>query len=64
MKNQTLLRRSLVAATATLASASVLAGGPLNTNPADPDGVERWPNGGTEIPYNIDQGGLGPLFTD
>ena len=61
MKNQTLLRRSLVAATATLASASVLAGGPLNTNPADPDGVERWPNGGTEIPYNIDQGGLGPL---
>ncbi|MEM9321259.1 MAG: hypothetical protein AAGA41_00380 [Pseudomonadota bacterium] len=61
MKNQTLLRRSLVAATATLASASVLAGGPLNTNPADPDGVERWPNGGTQIPYNIDQGGLGPL---
>ncbi|MEM1438368.1 MAG: hypothetical protein AAF545_08550 [Pseudomonadota bacterium] len=53
--------RTLVATTAALVSASVLAGGPLNTNPNDPDGLERWPNGGTQIPYNIDQGGLGPL---
>ncbi|MEO0345863.1 MAG: carboxypeptidase-like regulatory domain-containing protein [Pseudomonadota bacterium] len=53
--------RTLAATTAVLASAAALAGGPLNTNANDPEGLERWPNGGTEIPYNIDQGGLGPL---
>ena len=41
-----------------LASAPALAGGPLNLNPADPDGVERWPNGGLDIPFNPDQGGI------
>lgn len=56
-----ILRRALFGATTALVSASVLASGPLNTNPNDPDGVERWPNGGANIPYNIDQGGLGPL---
>lgn len=35
-------------------SLSALAGGPLNVNPADPDGVERWPNGGVGIPFNPD----------
>lgn len=59
-KNMT-LRRAFAGATAALVSASVFAGGPLNTNPADPDGVERWPNGGQNIPFNIDQGDLGPL---
>ena len=31
-----------------------LAGGPLGTNPNDPDFVERWPNGGQDIPFNPD----------
>ncbi|MEO0574002.1 MAG: carboxypeptidase-like regulatory domain-containing protein [Pseudomonadota bacterium] len=64
-----LLRRVAVASLATAASASVLASGPLNTNANDPDGVERWPNGGLNIPWNPDgvpAGGadalaLGPL---
>ncbi|HSR68373.1 MAG TPA: pre-peptidase C-terminal domain-containing protein [Acidobacteriota bacterium] len=37
------------------------AGGPLNLNPNDPDNVERWPNGGADIPYNPDQGGFATL---
>ncbi|MEO1580532.1 MAG: hypothetical protein AAFR91_01720 [Pseudomonadota bacterium] len=61
MKTMNTLRRVLTTAVAGCLSASVIAGGPLNTNANDPDGVERWPNGGTAIPYNIDQGGLGPL---
>jgi len=39
----------------------VLAGGPLNLNPNDPDNFERWAAGGANIPYQPDQGGLGTL---
>lgn len=60
MKKHTL--RKLIAGTvAGCLSATTMAGGPLNLNPNDPEGVERWPNGGQDIPYNIDLGGLGPL---
>ena len=55
------LRRAIAATVAGCVSASALAGGPLNLNANDPEGVERWPNGGQDIPYNIDLGDLGPL---
>ena len=45
---------------ATLAVSSSFGAGPLNLNPNDPDGIERWPNAGAGIPYNPDLGGLGP----
>ncbi len=51
---------STVVLTAVLTS-SVFAGGPLNLNPNDSDNFTRWPNGGQNIPYNPDLGGLGPL---
>ena len=57
-KLTTNLRQAAVTLTMGLASASVLASGPLNLNPNDPDGVERWPNGGANIPFNVDQGGI------
>ena len=64
-----LLRRLTTVAIASCASASVLASGPLNLNPNDPEGIERWPTGGANIPWNPDgipAGGadalaLGPL---
>ncbi len=58
MRNQKLfwLTTSLI-----LLSIPLFAGGPLNLNPSDPDGVERWPGGGAGIPFNTDFGGLGPL---
>ena len=66
--NSILCRGTSVIAACAL-SAAAFAGGPLNLNPNDPDGVERWPNGGVGIPYNVDgvpAGGpdalaLGPL---
>ncbi len=53
----------LSASTLALVTSSVatFAGGPLNLNPIDPDNVERWGNGGLNIPFNPDQGGLGAL---
>jgi len=44
-----------------LIAAPVFASGPLNLNPNDPDNLERWAGGGADIPWNPDQGGLGPL---
>ena len=41
-----------------LIAAPVLASGPLNLNPLDPDGFERWAAGGASIPYNPDLGGI------
>ena len=70
MMNYTpILRRFAITSILGLVSASALASGPLNPNPNDPDGVERWPNGGLNIPFNPDgvpAGGptapaLGPL---
>ncbi|HSR53495.1 MAG TPA: hypothetical protein VLV83_21940 [Acidobacteriota bacterium] len=59
------MRRSFRTTTALLSiallAASLFAGGPLDLNPNDPDGVSRWPNGGLDIPFNMDLGGLGPL---
>lgn len=52
---------AIAGASILLTSATTFAGGPLNLNLNDPDGVERWPNGGAAIPYNPDLGGLGPL---
>ncbi|HSR53493.1 MAG TPA: hypothetical protein VLV83_21930 [Acidobacteriota bacterium] len=58
--NRTL--RSLTLALSFLAlSVPLWAGGALNLNPNDPDGVSRWANGGVDIPYNMDLSGLGPL---
>ena len=55
MKNlTTILRRAATTLVMGLASASVLASGPLNLNANDPDLVERWPNGGANIPFNPD----------
>jgi len=51
--SQTLRRVAATGALTALAT-SALASGPLNTNPNDPDGVERWPNGGQNIPFNPD----------
>ncbi|MEM8547972.1 MAG: carboxypeptidase-like regulatory domain-containing protein [Pseudomonadota bacterium] len=59
-----MLRRLTTVAIASCASASVLASGPLNLNPNDPIGIERWPNGGANIPWNPDGvpvGGAGAL---
>ncbi len=57
--------------TVLLVSIPAYAGGPLDRNPNDPDGVERWPNGGANIPFNVDgvpTGGLdnalGPFSYD
>ena len=47
-----------VAALGLAISAPAFASGPLNLNSNDPDGVERWPAGGANIPYNPDQNGL------
>ena len=63
-------RGILPAAAMVVASSTAWAGGPLNLNPNDPDGVERWPNGGANIPFNLDappaEGdlALGPLTYD
>ena len=69
--------RSLCIASAAFAilfaSGPAFAGGPLDRNANDPDGIERWPNGGANIPWNPDgepAGGpsalaLGPInYTD
>ncbi|MEL7023249.1 MAG: carboxypeptidase-like regulatory domain-containing protein [Pseudomonadota bacterium] len=69
MKKTNTMRHLLTTAVVGCLSTSVMAGGPLDTNPNDPDGVERWPNGGQAIPFNPDgipAGGadalaLGPL---
>ena len=53
MKQRTTSAISLASAVVLL-SGTALAGGPLNLNPNDPDGVERWPNGGVNIPFNPD----------
>ncbi|MBT8069060.1 MAG: pre-peptidase C-terminal domain-containing protein [Gammaproteobacteria bacterium] len=45
----------------TVVTLPAIAGGPLGLNPNDPDNFERWPNGGVNIPYQPDQGGLGSL---
>lgn len=37
-----------------IAALPAFAGGPLNLNPNDPQGVERWPGAGANIPYNPD----------
>ncbi|MDJ0908083.1 MAG: pre-peptidase C-terminal domain-containing protein [Woeseiaceae bacterium] len=66
---RTILRRATAACALTALSATAIASGPLNQNPNDPDNVERWPNGGLNIPFNPDgaPGGdpnalaLGPL---
>ena len=62
MKN---IRNSLLAVVlASLVAAPAFAGGPLYLNPGDPDGVERWPAGGANIPFNPDgvpAGGPGAL---
>ncbi len=61
---KTLLRRATAACALTALSASALGSGPLNPNPNDPDNVERWPNGGANIPFNPDgvpAGGVGSL---
>lgn len=44
-----------------ISATSAIAGGPLGLNPNDPDNLLRWPDGGADIPYNPDQGGLGIL---
>ena len=49
---------ALVALALSLGTASVFAGGPLDLNPNDPDNFTRWAAGGTNIPFNPDQGGL------
>ncbi len=67
-----MMRRLLAASAVCVASSLSFASGPLNQNPNDPDGVERWPNGGANIPFNPDgvpAGGstalaLGPLTYD
>jgi len=41
---------------------SSYAGGPLTLNPNDVGNVERWANGGANIPFNPDLGGLGPFI--
>lgn len=49
---------------ATLTALPVLAGGPLDPNPNDPENFSRWPNGGLNIPFNPDgipAGGTGAL---
>ena len=64
-----ILRRATAACALAALSATAIASGPLNQNPNDPDNVERWPNGGQNIPFNPDgvpAGGvsslaLGPL---
>lgn len=66
---KTILGRGVLLAAACTLAAQAFAGGALNLNPDDPDGVERWPNGGAGIPFNVDgvpAGGpdalaLGPL---
>ncbi|MBL4828219.1 MAG: fibronectin type III domain-containing protein [Spongiibacteraceae bacterium] len=50
-----------IVSTATLCNLNAYAGGPLELNPNDPNNVERWPNGGANIPFNPDLGGLGTL---
>lgn len=49
------------AALVVLAVLPAMAGGPLNLNPNDPENMERWPNGGAGIPFQTDQGDLGPF---
>ncbi|RMH22522.1 MAG: hypothetical protein D6696_02975 [Acidobacteria bacterium] len=39
-----------------LIAVPAFAGGPLNLNPNESDNMERWPNGGVGIPFNIDLG--------
>ncbi len=69
---KSMLSRGVIAAAACHLSLAAFAGGALNLNPNDPDGVERWPNAGAGIPFNVDgvpAGGpgalaLGPLTYD
>ncbi len=56
MKNKRIT--ALAAALLLVFGLPAFAGGPLNLNPNDPDGVERWPNGGVNIPFNPDRGGF------
>ena len=55
------INRSLLIGVLSVVASQVFAGGPLALNPNDPDNVERWANGGTNIPFNPDLGGLGAL---
>lgn len=52
---------AVTSAALSLGVVSAFAGGPLNLNSNDPENFSRWASGGTNIPYNPDQGGLGPL---
>jgi hypothetical protein len=55
------LAAALAGLALSLGAADVLASGPLDLNPNDPDNFTRWANGGLNIPYNPDQGGLATL---
>lgn len=50
----TILRAVVVVVCLAFGWGLALAGGPLYLNSNDPNGVERWPNGGRNIPYNPD----------
>lgn len=52
-------RITIMAGVGLFASAAI-AGGPLYLDPTQADGQERWPNGGADIPYNIDNYSVDP----
>lgn len=57
-----LIKSIVTTSLVSLFSATVaFAGGPLDLNFNDPDNVSRYANGGLNIPFNPDQGGLGTL---